>query len=790
MRKTLKILLIAVLSLASLGLVAAAGSYLWMLRSLPATEGEIALPGLTAEVEILRDRDGLIKIRAGNELDLYRGLGFVHAQERLWQMDFMRRTGSGRLSEVVGEATLGLDRFFRTLGFRRVAEANFEHLSDATRASLDAYAEGVNAFLEQRRGPLPLEFQILRYEPEPWSAIDSLLWGRIMALRLSDNWRAELSRARLAGRFSADKIADLWPSYPDDAPLTLQKRAALIDPLVATQLASLLPPALEPTGASNAWALGGSRTSSGRPILANDPHLSLDSPGIWMLARLEAPGITLAGATSPGVPFLVLGHNARLAWGLTTTHSDTQDFFIQRLAEGDSESYETPEGPVAFESRDEVIRVRDGDAVRLIVRMTRHGPVMSDVIPKGSADSDAVLALAWPALRGDDRTANALYGINHARDWTEFRDALRDFHSPQQNILYADVDGNIGFIAPARVPIRRNGNGQHPVPGWSGEFDWIGFIPFDELPATVNPRQGLLVNANNKVVPDSYPHLLGIDWPPPYRAARINDALAGNGPTHRVTDSLVLQQDILANGAKRLLPRLLSVSPADQEAASAIGLLRAWDLRMHRNAPEPLILQAWIWALGREILSDELGENYRDFLNGGIYTVERLIAEESSWCDNTATDAVESCDTQIARALTLALDHLTGRFGDDMHGWRWGEAHVARFDHPVLSRIPLLGDLFSQSLESDGGSDTINRASPRMAGPEDRLFENVHGAGYRAVYDLSDLNRSRFMIATGQSGNPLSNRFGGFSERWRDGMSVSLAPETWAVAEQLTLRPQ
>ena len=414
MRKTLKILLIAVFSLVSLGVVAAAGSYIWMLRSLPSTEGEVGLPGLTAEVEVLRDRDGLIKIRAGNELDLYRGLGFVHAQERLWQMDFMRRTGSGRLSEVVGEATLGLDRFFRTLGFRRVAEANLKHLSEATRASLEAYAEGVNAFLENRRGPLPLEFQILRYQPEPWSAVDSLLWGRIMALRLSDNWRAELARTRLAGRFGVDKIADLWPSYPDDAPVTLQKRARLINPLVAEQLSALLPPALEPTGASNAWALGGNRTSSGKPILANDPHLSLDSPGVWMLARLEAPGITLAGATSPGVPFLVLGHNARLAWGLTTTHSDTQDFFIQRLAEGDPDSYETPEGPMPFESRDEVIRVRDGDAVRLIVRKTRHGPVMSDVIPDGSSETNAVLALAWPALRPDDRTADALYGINHA----------------------------------------------------------------------------------------------------------------------------------------------------------------------------------------------------------------------------------------------------------------------------------------------------------------------------------------------------------------------------------------
>ncbi|NIA67017.1 penicillin acylase family protein [Pelagibius litoralis] len=790
MRKLLRILPWALGGVAGLTLIAGLGVYLWLLGSLPTTKGELTLAGLQGEVKILRDRDGLVNIRAENELDLYRGLGFVHAQERLWQMDFMRRTASGRLSEVIGETTLDLDRFFRTLGFRQLAEANLDHLSAATRATLEAYAQGVNAFLENRTGPLPLEFQILRYSPEPWTAADSLLWGRLMALRLSDNWRSELSRARLAGRFSPEKISALWPSYPDDGPVTLRGRASLVDKGVAERLSTLLPPWLEPTGASNAWTLGGSRTTSGKPILANDPHLSLESPGVWMLARLEAPGITLAGATAPGVPFLVLGHNERLAWGFTTTQSDTQDFFIERLMADDPDRYESPEGPLAFGSRDEVIRVRDGDAVRLIVRSTRHGPVMSDVIPASSAETGAVLALSWPALREDDRTADALYGINHARNWGEFRAALRQFHSPQQNILYADVDGNIGFVAPARVPIRRAGNGQHPVPGWNGEFDWIGFVPFDELPSVINPRSDLVINANNKMVPDSYPHLIAVDWPPPYRAERIAAALAGRGPHHDVTASVILQQDIVASGAKKILPRLLSVPPNSARGVMAISMLRSWDLRMHRNAPEPLIIQAWVWALGREILADELGGNYRDFLNGGLYTVERLIDEESSWCDNTDTEPVETCDAQIAASLDIALDLLSDRFGDDMNHWRWGEAHATKFSHPVLSRIPVINRLFAQNVESDGGDDTVNRASARLGGPEDSLFENVHGAGFRAVYDLADLDLSRFMIATGQSGNPLSSLYGSLSYRWRDGLNVSLAPETWAVAEQLKLLPK
>jgi penicillin amidase len=766
------------------------GGYLWMRGSLPKTEGEVRIAALEAPVTVRRNSDGMVRIQAANELDLYRALGFVHAQERLWQMDIMRRTASGRLSEVMGQSTLSLDRFFRTLGLRQLAEGNLQHLAEETRAALQAYADGVNAFLAERSGPLPLEFQVLRYEPEPWSPADSLLWGRLMALRLSDNWRDELSRVRLAGRFSAPQIAELWPSYPADAPVTIAEADRLIDEAVATQLANLLPPSLQPTGASNVWALGGKRTATGSPILANDPHLPLEAPGVWYLARLEAPDLTLVGATAPGVPFLVLGHNQSVAWGLTTTHSDTQDFFIERVADDDPDAYETPEGTEPFRVHDEFIRISGGESVRLIVRETRHGPVMSDVVPEGSSDNGAVLALSWPALREDDGTPDALYRMNHAESAAAFREALRQFHSPQQNIVFADIAGNIGFMAPARVPVRRAGNGQYPVPGWSGEFDWIGFVPFEELPSVSNPRDGLIINANNKIVPDNFPHLIAVDWPPPYRAERIATVLGDSAGRHGVTDSVILQHDIVASAAERILPRLLANTPVEVRAREAVVRLRAWDRQMHRNAPEPLILQAWLWALGRTILADELGPHYLEFLEGGVYPIERMIANDSTWCDDitTSTEA-ESCELQIARALEMALDHLSERFGKDMSAWRWGEAHVARFDHGLLNRLPLLNDLFTYSIEADGGNDTINRATPRLGGSLANLFEDVHGAGFRGVYDLADLDRSRFMIATGQSGNPLSRLYGNLTLRWRDGQTVSLAPESWALAEQLSLLP-
>lgn len=789
MKRIRRIAAIAVASLLVLAAGAASGGYLWLRGSLPQTAGELPLPALAAPVLVDRNSDGLVRIRAENELDLYRALGYVHAQDRLWQMDFTRRIASGRLSEVVGEATLGHDRFFRTLGFRQVAEANLGHLAPETLTALEAYAEGVNGFLETRSGPLPLEFQLLRYEPEPWAPVDSLLWGRIMALRLSGNWRDELARARLGGRFEAEQIAELWPGYPEDAPVTLERLAGLIDRSVAEQLANLLPPELQPTGASNAWALDARRSATGAPILANDPHLPLDAPGVWYLARLEAPGILLAGATAPGTPFVLLGRNQHIAWGLTTTHSDTQDFFIERLSPEDPDRYLTPEGSEAFKVRDEFIRLPGGESEALVVRETRHGPVMSDVIPNGSTAGDAVLALAWPALRPDDRTADAFYGMNHAEDWAEFRFALRAFHSPQQNVIYADTSSNIGFMAPARVPVRRAGDGRHPVPGWTGEFDWIGFVPFEELPSKDNPRDGLVINANNKIVPDDFAHLIAADWPPPYRAERIARVLIGADGNHSVTDSVILQQDIVANSAEQLLQMLLAVEPASERARQAAALLRAWDRRMHRSAPEPLILQAWVWALGRTILADELGNSYLEYLGSSSFTLTRLLSADSAWCDDVNTPEHESCDSQVAAALELALDHLTERFGQDMAAWRWGEAHVTRFTHPILSRIPVLGGIFTYRVEADGGDETINRATARLGGDTETRFENVHGAGFRAVYDLSDLDASRFMMATGQSGNPLSNLYGNMAQRWRDGLTVSLAPDSWASAEQLSLLP-
>ncbi len=778
----------ALVIIAALG---AGGGYIWMRASLPQTEGALELVALKAPVEVLRDADGIVTIRAQSEHDAAVALGYVHAQDRLWQMDLMRRLGAGRLSEIMGPATLGVDRFMLTFGYYRVAKANAAHLSAPVRALFEAYAAGVNAFISEPGGPLPLEFQFLWYRPEPWRLADSLVWGRLMARQLSGNWPTELLRKRLARRLTPDQIDFLWPDTPASALVTTGQLSPPLKGMQPEALAHGPPWEPAPEGASNSWILAGSQTQGGRPILANDPHLALTAPGLWYLARIETPELTVTGATTPGMPFVVFGHNGHIAWGFTNTSGDTQDLFIERVTKDDPARYQTPEGSSRFETREEVIAVKGGEPERLTVRATGHGPVISDVMPL-AADAvgpDEVLALAWPALMPDDRTSEALYGINRARDWDGFRAALRNFHSPQQNIVYADTGGTIGFIAPGRVPIRKRGDGRVPVPGWSGEFDWTGFIPFDELPMTVNPPSGRIVAANNKIVPDDYPYLITADWADHYRAERINEMLDSSHPG-TLEGSRAMQQDIMSLGVRELLPLLLEAKPETDRGRLALAVLGEWDGRMDRNSAAPLIFFSWIRELNRVLLADELGEAFADFQYPKMDLLAGILSKDRTWCDDIRTGAREDCPAQLIDALEAALNLLALRFRYPVDRLRWGEAHVARFSHPVLSRVPLFDAIFGFAVETDGGNHTLNKAGVRVTGSRDTLFEDIHGPGYRAVYDLANLDNSHFMIATGQSGNPFSPHYGSLAERWRDGIYVKLDGAGRAPHTRLRLVPK
>ncbi|MFQ5773877.1 MAG: penicillin acylase family protein [Kiloniellaceae bacterium] len=774
--------------------LAAGAGYVWLRGSLPRLEGTLQIAGLQAPVEVLRDPDGIVTIRARSERDAVMALGFVHAQDRLWQMDFMRRGGAGRLAEVLGARALRLDRFMRTLGLYRVAEANVAHLSHPVRDVFEAYAAGINAFIADPGGPLPLEFQLLGYRPAPWRPADSLVWGRVMALQLSGNWADEILRARIARRLTPEQAGFLWPDYPKDGPVALKDLARWLRGLPLERFAGLLPWELAPKDASNSWVVAGARTASGAPILANDPHLALTAPGAWYLARIETPALTLSGATAPGLPLMVVGHNGQIAWGFTTTHSDTQDLFVERLAEDDPTQYLTPDGPRPFETREEVIAVRGEAPQRWSVRATRHGPVISDAVAEDAdelSEAGTVLALAWPALRPDDRSGEALYGINHARTWDEFRAALRDFHSPHQNIVYADRAGTIGFAAPARVPIRKRGDGRTPVPGWSGEYDWTGEIPFADLPMAVNPPDGRIVAANNKIVPDGYRYLLTANWRDPYRARRIQELLDSDRDPGRTPEgSLAIQQDIASLAARDLLPLLLRAEPTTERGREATAILAEWDGRMDRDSPAPLLFHAWIRAFNRMVLADELGPDFAQFQRPKAELLTRILSDGQIWCDDVGTEAREGCAERLVDALEVALSDLAIRYPRPVGRLRWGEAHVARFAHPLLARMPVLGPIFGTAVETDGGSYTVNRGAVSFSDRSAYPFENVHGPGYRAVYDLADLDDSRFMIAFGQSGNPLSPFYGSLIGRWRDGDYVKLVGDATVPVKRLLLTPE
>lgn len=773
------VITLAVLSIGSLIAVLGYGY-----ASQPNLHGRIGLTGLSAAADIVRDAEGIPHIYAQSEQDAWFALGFAHAQDRLWQMEFNRRLSSGRLAEILGPAAVGTDRFIRTLGVRRNAEAIFENMAPDTRKVLQAYARGVNGYLDERRGPLPPEFLITGAPPpERWHPADSIAWQTMMAWDLGGNWSQELLRMRLAQRLSLQQINEFLPPYPGDELIPTSDYTQLYEKLAGLAehiqtISALAPPSHHEGKGSNAWTLGREYTESGKPLLANDPHLGLTSPALWYFAHLSAPGFDVVGATIPGSPPVILGHNTRIAWGFTNTAPDVQDLYIERVHPDNAMQYQTPEGWAEFGRRSEVIRIKGEADQTLEVYASRHGPILSGILPvietTGLEDSRHVVAFSWTALRPDDMTLQATIRLNRAQDWSKFQDAVRDFHSPQQNMHYADRKGNLGFIAAGRVPMRRNDHdlmGLAPAPGWEARYDWQGFIPFEDLPRLYNPVSGRIVTANEKIVGKNYPHYLGSEWALPYRAERIH-ALLDNVPHHTVQSFAEIQADHLSLAARELLPLLAAAKPATERAQRALALLSRWDGSMDAEAVEPLIYNAWIRASSRLIFEDELGESLmRDYWElRNVYqpmvNVLKNVGGQSRWCGNRQTPGShEGCMKLLGQSLESALADLEQRYGADMESWTWGEAHIAHSEHRPFTRRGLLSRLFDVRIATPGDTYTVNVGRHSLSN-ESAPYASRHAASLRVIYDLSNLDNSRFMHSTGQSGHPLSARYRNFSQRW------------------------
>ena len=781
----MRILLRTMLALAGLVLLGLAAGYGYLRLSLPKVEGEARVEGLSKTVEVLRDAYGIPHIFAQDAGDAMFTLGYVHAQDRLWQMEINRRVGAGRLSEVVGPAGLETDRFLRTLGVRRAAVATLAQVSPETRATLERYAAGVNAFL-QSDPVLPPEFLLTGVRPEPWTPEDSLTWVKMMAWDLGGNWRSELLRMRLAKALPMARLNEFLPPYPGDRSPQIADLKELYGGLeqAAVKLAEFAPLVDEGIGSNN-WVVSGAHTASGKPLLANDPHLGLSAPAVWYFAHLHAPGLNVIGATLPGVPMVVLGRNERIAWGFTNTGPDVQDIFIEKLDAGGG--YLTPQGPKPFTVIEETIHVKGAAPEKLQVRVTRHGPVISDVFKPAldAAPRGYALSFQWTVLRDDDMSLQALGRLATARGWDDLVAAASEMHSPQQNIVYADIDGNIGFIAPGRIPVRAKGNdlmGHAPAPGWEARYDWTGFLAPEELPRRYNPPEGVIVTANHKVVAPDYPHFITSEWQPPYRADRISQLLTET-PKHTVQSFARIQADAASPAMKEMLPLLLAVPPGSERSRTAHALLSKWDAVMAVDRAEPLIAAAWWRELTRLVYADELGDAFQSNWLMRPQFMAAVLADrdgQARWCDNVRTPAVEACAPLVAAALDAALADLAKRFGDDMGAWRWGKAHVARHEHRPFGRHPQLSKLFDIVAPSPGDAFTVNVGRHNL-NEEANPFANRHAASLRAIYDFADLENSLYIHSGGQSGNVLSPHYASFTEAWSKGEYIPMKADRKAL---------
>lgn len=831
-------ILIGVLIMA---LIATSGAFYYFLSYLPNTvapqsfpkiDGEIQLDGLDGEVNIYRDAMGIPHIYASTANDLFFAQGYVHAQDRFWQMDTWRHIGSGELSEMFGEGQLETDSFLRTLGWRKTAEAEFQQLDPTSLAILLAYTDGVNAYLKDHSDTaLSLEYAVLGllspdYVIEPWEPVHSLTWGKAMAWDLRGNMGDEIERAELLKVLTPEQVAILFPEYPQDHPVIVNKipvtgQTSNVKPDLGlltfdyssaldstAHNASLLDPVLGPLGdgiGSNSWAVSGELTDTGMPYLANDPHLGIQMPSIWYQVGLHCVEKTdecpfqVTGFSFAGVPGVVIGHNDRIAWGFTNVGPDVMDLYIERVNPENPNQYEFNGEWLDFETYEETINIVGGEAVTITVRKTRHGPVISDTYnPTKDNNPDAeypsfkdrvggvelpeqyVVALAWTALT-PSTPFEAIWGFNRAQNWEEFREAARDFHVPAQNLIYADMDGNIGYQMPGDIPIRKNGDGTLPVPGWTDEYDWTGFIPFEELPYAFNPEEGYIVTANNQVNPWDYPYNITKDWDYGYRAQRIVDMIeAAPGKIDKAYIQS-MQGDATDLNAQSLLPvwNEIDYKAATPNQAYALDMLKNWDTTCTAESKECAVFQWFWWNLDQNTLNDDLPE--KNWVSGGSKDFEtfRILLPQPNhffWDDKLTEDVVETRNDIYIASLIETVEQLEKDYGKDPAEWpHWGELHTATFKNGTLgeSGVFLIEDLFNRGpFETGGGQSLVNATGWDL------------GTGFfvdwlpsmRMIVDFDNLNNSLTVHTTGQSGHAYHPHYIDMAPLWAE---VKYYPMWW-----------
>jgi penicillin G amidase len=786
-------------------------------RPYPQTSGTISVAGLQAPVEVYRDAYGIPHIYAQNEHDLFFAQGYVHAQDRFWQMEVWRHIGQGRLSEITGAATVDSDKFIRTAGWNRLGQRVLDYHEQETpelMPILEAYSAGVNAYIEANRNSLSINYSILGlvnepWEIEPWTPLHTVSWGIVMANDLSGNWRSELWRVDLMKKAGEETAALLSPTYPygqrpvivpgaaTASPTSPAETAAVVDwQRVNTDLVGQLPEnGFLGSGAfagSNNWVVSGAHTTSGKPLLADDPHLGIQMPSIWYQVGLHAPGWEVVGFSFAGVPGVIVGHNGRIAWGVTNVGHDTQDLYIIRVNPDNPWQYEYQGEWQDMDIIEEVIKVNGGEEIVLPVRVTRFGPIINEVV-EAARDGEDLLAFRWTA-QDQPRLFRSVLMLNQAQDYEEFREALRYWDTPAQNFVYADIEGNIAYQMPGLVPIRRNGDGLLPVPGWTDAYEWTGWIPYEELPALFNPAQGYIVTANNAVVDGSYPYFLNHYWADGDRAQRIEEmltAVINSGGKLQREDFGRIHNDNYSLVAASYTPLLATLRSDNAQVQAALNQFQSWDHQLHYDSVPAALFEVFRLKLAHNLLLDRLeDERLVAWVLAGSQVLPHQLAQQADhplWAEmGQPREAI------LLQTMADTVSWFEANVGGPMSGWTWGRIHTATFTSTPLgqSGIGPIESLVNRGpFPTHGGASIVNANSWSWANPA-----GVTGhVSMRLIVDLDNLDRTWAVGTTGQSGHPGHPHYDDMIPLWLNGayyeLPYSRAAVEAAAVDRLTLQP-
>jgi penicillin amidase len=776
MRK-IKILIGITISIIAIGITLFFVLRYLVTKSFPEYSGTVAVPTLRETVSVSRDEFGVPHIRATNEYDLFFTQGYVHAQDRLWQMDLTRRAGEGRLSEILGPSTVKFDKMLKTVGFRRIAEQLERQLHPKSTEILAAYSAGVNEYIRTHKGRYPVEFDMLNYEPEEWTPVHSLMIARLMAWELNISWHVDVVLGELIATLGEEKAGDVFPTYPENAPVIVHGTARLQDLRPLHQFVALHDEFKEFFGTtgthigSNAWAVSPQKSASGKAMLANDPHLGLSLPAKWYENHLSGGTVNVAGVSLPGTPLVILGHNPRVAWGFTNVMADDADFYFERTDSLGRDTYLYNDEWKEIELIHDTVWVKDSASVPFVIRKTHHGPAVNEIYPLDTIASSDFITMKWTGYEMSDELY-ALYLVNTSHHWQSFLNGVKEFTVPGQNFVYADIEGNIGYHPGVRLPKRNGGNPTAPFRGWTKEDEWQGFIPFEQLPSLYNPPEGFIATANNKTSGKVSYHIANL-WEPPSRIMRIREVLQSKQLLD-VSDFKRLQNDHFSHFAKEMVGFILSAYPSvpenDPAIATAVNYFRNWNFILTKDDVPTTIFEVFFQKLNENIYRDEMGEAlYRQYivLANMPYRVTPALLNDTStaWFDNVHTPEVETRDEIIRKSLAEAVNELQGKLGNTMKEWRWGRLHTLTLKHP-FGDIDVLKSIFNIGpIEIGGSGTTVNNGEYRFTAP----YEMTLGPSMRKIIDFADVNGALSVIPSGQSGQPLHDHYSDQMPLWKNG---------------------